>query len=180
MKKILVLGICGAGKSSLSKKLSDALDLPLYHLDSVYWQANWKIPKEDEWHTKLNNILSKPEWIMDGNYCKTLEMRIKSADTVIFLNIPKHIAIYRVLKRSFTNFNMTRPDMGKDCKEKFDFSFLKYVWNFNSIQKNKILNILNENKRTKSIIYLKGLSEIKKFSKNITKNMLNNLLKSNN
>ena len=77
-KKILVVGPGGAGKSTFSKKLSKILNIPVYHLDSIYWLPNWEHLEREEFIKKVRVITSKDEWIIDGNYSGSLEERVPS------------------------------------------------------------------------------------------------------
>jgi adenylate kinase family enzyme len=135
VKKVILIGSPGAGKSTFSKKMAKLTGLPLYHLDALYWKPNWVETSKDEWDEKLRNLVLKPAWILDGNYGRTLEIRIKAADTIIWLNKPRMLCIWRVIKRRLTNFGRVRSDMGEDCVEKLrlnsDFlKFLLYIWRF--------------------------------------------------
>ncbi len=86
LHKILVIGCCGAGKSTFSKKLQAILKLELIHLDKYYHKPNWEEPKKVEWEKRVNNLVQKSSWIMDGNYSETMEIRIKNAETIIYLD----------------------------------------------------------------------------------------------
>lgn len=87
-KRILIVGCSGAGKSTLSVKLSDMLDLPVVHLDALFWNEGWMPTPKTEFREKLQQALEEPEWIIDGNFNSTMEMRATYADLVIFLDFP--------------------------------------------------------------------------------------------
>ena len=99
MKKILVIGSSGAGKSTFSRRLSEITGIEIIHLDKLYWKPNWTEPSKDEWKKTLEKAVSKKAWIMDGNYSGTLEMRLPACETVIFLDLPRTVCVYRVIKR---------------------------------------------------------------------------------
>jgi adenylate kinase family enzyme len=124
MKKIIVIGSGGAGKSTFSKQLGNALNIQVIHLDALYWKPNWVKTPRDEWTEIVRNLLERDSWIMDGNFGGTREMRMKACDTVIFLDIPSRVCLYRVLKRFFLNRGKTRPDMADCCNEKIDMEFI--------------------------------------------------------
>lgn len=86
--------------------------------------------------------LTKPEWIIDGNFDSTLELRAQYADLIILLNYPRHISLTRAFKRYFTNIGRTRKDMTPGCKEKIDIEFVKWIWNFNSNALPPILDLI--------------------------------------
>ena len=85
-QKIIILGCPGSGKSTLAKKLHDTTGLPLFHLDAIWWKADRSHISRDEFDQKLQEILQTDQWIIDGNYSRTYEIRFKSCDTVIFLD----------------------------------------------------------------------------------------------
>lgn len=85
-QKIILLGCPGSGKSTISKKLRDATGLPLFHLDNIWWKPDKSHISRAEFDQKLEEILSGDRWIIDGDYSRTVEIRFKSCDTVIFLD----------------------------------------------------------------------------------------------
>ncbi|MCH5192091.1 MAG: topology modulation protein [Oscillospiraceae bacterium] len=130
-KRIIVIGCSGSGKSTFSRKLAEITDLPLIHLDAAFWQENWTHLSREEFDIWLESEVQKDRWIIDGNYNRTLEMRLKHADTVIDFRIPRYQCLSGVIKRYFKYRNTSRLDMAKGCNEKIDFDFLKFIWNFN-------------------------------------------------
>lgn len=165
----MIIGSSGAGKSTLSKKLSEKTGLKVIHLDKIYWKPNWTEPEKDEWKKTLEKVLRGGEsWIMDGNYSNTLDVRVPACDTIIFLEMPATICIYRVLKRVAFSYKKTRPDMAEDCPEKFDWEFIKWIWDFENRSKPKIEKILKEYENEKTIIRLKSKREVEEFLAKIT------------
>ena len=88
MKRILVIGCCGAGKSTFSKNLTEATGLPLYHLDRIFWSPNWVEQERSIFLQKMDAWLAQERWIIDGNYTRTLDRRISKADTIFFFDFP--------------------------------------------------------------------------------------------
>ncbi len=78
MKKIIVIGSGGAGKSTFSKQLGNALNIEVVHLDALYWKPNWVKTSRDEWTKIVRDLLEHDSWIMDGNFGGTREMRLKA------------------------------------------------------------------------------------------------------
>ncbi len=171
MKKVLVIGSSGAGKSTFSKKLGEKTGLKVIHLDKIYWQPNWTEPEKDEWKSTLEKVMRENEaWIMDGNFSGTLDVRVPVCDTVIFLEMPPAVCIYRVLKRVALSYNKTRPDMADGCREQFDWEFLKWIRDFENRSKPKIERILKEYESEKTIIRLKSKREVARFLDNCSQN----------
>lgn len=163
MSKIIVIGSSGSGKSTLSRELSHMLEIPVYHLDKLFWKPNWVMTTKDEQFKIQNSLLDKNEWIIDGNYTGILKERLLSADTIIFLNLPRRICYYRVFKRLLKNFGKTRIDMGKDCKERINLTFLKYIWKYPKYRKPFLLKKFRKLENEKKIFVLNSKKEIKEF-----------------
>ncbi len=162
MKRILVIGSCGAGKSTFAKRLHKVTGLHLIHLDRFYHKPNWGKPTDDEWKAKVKELISGDEWIMDGNYGGTMELRMERADTVIWLDFPRILCTYRILKRTIQYRNKTRSDMAEGCNERFDWEFTKYVWNFKR-DKNPLLEERLKKFNKLKQIRLKSKDEIETF-----------------
>jgi len=164
MKRIIIIGNCGSGKSTFSKKLNRHLNLELIHLDNLFWKPNWKETPKQEWKDIVQKIIQKDNWIIDGNYNSTLDIRVKRADTIIFLDIPRSICLWnasmRVIKGKY--FKVDRDDIANGCKERFNLSFYKWIWNYNKNVRQRYLNLLNSLKNEKEIIIFKNYSEVNK------------------
>lgn len=163
MKRVLVIGSSGAGKSTLARRLGGKTGLPVIHLDKIYWKPNWTEPPADEWRATLENVLRGDRWIMDGNFGSTLDLRLRFCDTVIFLDLPPITCICRVLKRVVFFYKRTRPDMAAGCPERFDWDFLKWIWNFENRSKREMEKLLEQYENEKMIIRLRSKKEIENF-----------------
>lgn len=163
----MLIGSGGSGKSTLARQLGGKLNINVYHLDSLFWKPKWVgIPKEEQIQVQ-NELVTKEYWIIDGNYSSTMDIRLNVADTIIFLDIPRTICIYRAFKRMLQYRNKTRPDMGEGCEERFSFEFLKWIWEYPKKQKPKISNRLKQLAEDKEIIILKSKGEVERFYEKI-------------
>jgi hypothetical protein len=100
-RRVIVTGLAGAGKSTLSIALAARTGLPLIHLDLHFWKPGWVAPSETEWREKQRAVLAGEAWIADGNYHETLDLRLERADTVVFLDLPWWRCSGRALRRGF-------------------------------------------------------------------------------
>ena len=162
MDRIIVIGCGGAGKSTFSRKLSSKLDIPVYHLDKLFWNKGWIETPQEQFDSKIKKIVSKDKWIIDGNYIRTMDIRAKSADTIIFINMPTYLCLYRIFKRRLMYRGKSRPDMADECPEGVDLEFFNWVLNYNRKIRPEIFKKLNLYKE-KNIIVLSGRKEVKKF-----------------
>ncbi|WP_033543758.1 topology modulation protein [Planococcus sp. CAU13] len=128
MKKIIVAGVsAGAGKSTFARQLSEKLDIPVHHLDAYYWKAGWVERDTAEFKAIQQHLVQEKTWIIEGNYGSSMDIRLKEADTFIYLELPLRVCVYRALKRWMLNRGKTRPDMAEGCPEKMDIAFLKFI-----------------------------------------------------
>ncbi len=134
MKRIMIIGSPGSGKSTFARWLSEETGLPLVHLDRLFWRPGWVHCSREEFDSLLKAELEKECWIIDGNYSRTVSDRLKYADTVIFFRYSRWVCIWRVFKRYIQSRKKVRADMGEGCPERFDLDFMKYVWNFNKTE----------------------------------------------
>ena len=113
MKKIIVIGCPGSGKSTFSRSLQKVIKIPLFHLDLLYWNSDRTIVEESIFHQRINEIIQKDEWIIDGNYGSTMELRLQECDTVFFLDYPLEVCLNGIKERK----GKIRPDMPWQEKE---------------------------------------------------------------
>ena len=111
MQRVLIIGPCGAGKSTLAGELGQRLKLPVFHMDQLNWRPGWVESSKDEIRERLATIVAKDRWLIDGTYGGTLGERLVRADTIIYLDYPIRLCIARLLRRIWTYRGRTRPDM---------------------------------------------------------------------
>ena len=166
MERILIIGCGGAGKSTLARQLGQKLDLPVVHLDSIFWLPGWVEMEKDAFDERVRQELRKDKWIIDGNYNRTMPERLQYCDTVIYLDFSRWACMYGIFKRLLTNIGKTRPDMGAGCKEKVDWEFVKWVWNFNKNKRERYYRMLNEAEGVETIV-LKNRRMVNRFLKKL-------------
>lgn len=166
MQKVIVIGCSGSGKTTFCLALKKATNLPLIHLDFAHHQNIWdrnpvkaKIQKQNH----IQRLLQEPEWIIDGNYQRTLHMRAEAADTIIFLDYPWWLCMWRALKRRWMYRNAQRPDMPTTWKEKISWELLKEILTYQKNRRPRILEILNKLKSKKRVIVFHNSDEANSF-----------------
>ena len=127
MRRILVIGNSGGGKSTLARKLGEKLRLPVVHLDVLFWKPGWVESDRDEYRAAVVEALAAPEWICDGNFTSTFDMRMALSDTIIWIDRPRFLCLFRAIKRAITYAGGGRPDIAEGCDEKIDFEFYRFI-----------------------------------------------------
>ena len=162
MKRVIVIGSGGAGKSTFSRRLGEITRLPVIHLDRLFWRSGWVPTPKEEWKERVSREIERPEWIMDGNFGGTREMRMAAADTIIRLDLSRWLCIYRILKRTLLYRPGSRSDMAEGCHERLDMEFILWVWNYpRRSRKNALAEM--EKFSEKDIIILKTPREVEQF-----------------
>lgn len=165
----MVLGCCGAGKSTFSKALHAATGLELIHLDQHYWKPEWQEPEDEAWRATVKELAARPSWIIDGNYGGTVDIRIERADTIIYLDYPTWKCLWRVTKRVWKHWGRERPDMPAGCRERFDPEFMHYVATFNIRKRGPLLRKLEAVKGEKRVEVLSRDGEAARFLERLRK-----------
>lgn len=163
MKRILVIGCSGAGKSTLSTELAARLNLPLIHLDAEYWQPGWVETPKPEWKARVATLIERERWVMDGNYSGTLAERAAACDTVVLLDYPRLLCLYRVVKRAVRFRGVVRPDLSAGNPEKLpSVEFLLWIWSYPRRSLPKVMRVLGENRHCETVI-LKSPNEAREW-----------------
>lgn len=163
MKRVLVLGSGGAGKTTFAKRLAEKTSLPLIHLDSHFWNTGWIETPRDEWIPLVKQLSERPEWIMDGNYSGTIDIRMKQADTAIFLDYGRFTCTLGVLKRVITHLGRVRDDMPEGCPERFSFDFMRWIWNYSSRSRPRITSALKNAPASVTVHVIRNRKDLRKF-----------------
>lgn len=148
MKKALIIGCPGSGKSTFARALHSATNLPLYYLDRLFWNADRTTVSKDVFRSRLQDILRQDEWIIDGNYASTLPLRLEACDTVFFLDYPLDTCLEGIRSRMGT----ARPDMPWIETEE-DPEFLDFIRSFSETTRPAILQLLQERTDLKVFIF---------------------------
>lgn len=169
MKKILVIGNSGSGKTTFAKTLAEKTNFPLIHLDKLFWCGNWEHVTREEFDNFLQIELEKEKWIIDGDFSRTMNHRFQYADTVFYLDFSTFACLWGATVRVFKSFGKTRDDMGGNCPEYFDkqkISLYKSIIFYNKVRRKECYHLISQF-TNKNIIIFKNRRQVKKYIKNL-------------
>ena len=159
IKKVIVIGCPGSGKSVFSRALHDITGLPLYHIDMIRWREDKTFLSREELIEKINEIGSTDEWIMDGNYGATMELRMSLCNTIIFLDYPTEVCLEGIMSRR----GKPRPDLPWiEPVDEIDEEFVESVKNYNIINRPVVMERIKKYS-DRNVIILKSRTEADSF-----------------
>lgn len=158
-----MIGCGGAGKTTVAKALAAKTGLPLIHLDRLFWHPGWVPTPDAEWDRVVADLIARDRWILDGNYGRTLPMRLAACDTVVFLDMPTRVSLWRAFKRQLQYRGRTRPDLADGCPEQWSLEFLQWIWTYRRRRRPEILRRLAELANTRRIVILRSETAVRDF-----------------
>ena len=165
MRRIVILGNAGSGKSTLARRLGERLDLPVVHLDALFWQPGWKPAEEAAFRARASAAISGDRWVCEGNYARlTFDLRLPRADLAIWLDASRIVCMARVALRAA--LGRPRPDMAAGCEERLDgnfLSFLRFVWNFDRQTRPRIEAARQAQGPLTPVLHLRGRRQVSTF-----------------
>lgn len=141
MKKVIVIGCPGSGKSTFSRALHEATNIPLYHLDMMNWNSDRTTVAKPIFRERLHRTIKKDSWIIDGNYGSTIKLRLQACDTAFFLDYSLDVCLDGVKSR----MGKVRTDIPwVESSEDVDEAFIQFVRNYNKVNRPTVKELLNE------------------------------------
>ncbi len=163
LRNIIVVGSAGSGKSTLARDISQILGHRVIHVDHFYWQPNWVMRSPEEIRSLVLNSIQVDGWIFEGNCSATYPERSAQADTIIWLQLPRRICLWRAVVRALRNHGKSRPDMAEGCHDRLDWRFLKWVWNYPRKGLHKHIALFEATKDTHTQVILHSQDEVEEF-----------------
>jgi adenylate kinase family enzyme len=160
--RFVIVGSSGSGKSTLARRLGQALDLPVCHLDVLWWRPGWVEAGEEVFDADLRAVVAGESWIVDGNYSRTLDIRLARADAAVMLDFSRTLCLYRALKRRLLYAGQSRPDMAPGCPEKVDWEFVRWIWDYPGRSRQRVLQRLHAFGEANTFLHIKKPRDVQR------------------
>ena len=163
VRRIAIIGSGGAGKSTLARELATKLNIPVVHLDSIFWRPGWLERPQDEWRARQQELVRSTSWIIDGTHAPTLDVRLEAADTVVLLDLNRLVCTWRVIKRRVRYRRSPRFDRAPGCNEHLNWKFVRWVWTYPSQSRPEALQAIDTYAPDARVIRLRSRHAVKRF-----------------
>jgi adenylate kinase family enzyme len=144
MKRVMIVGGPGSGKSTLARTLGKLTGLQVFHMDHIHWKPGWQERTRAEKDVMTRHVHAKDSWIFEGGHSRTYAERASRADTLIWIDLPIFLRLWRVVKRMIRDRGIIRPDLPDNCPERINaetFHFLNFIWRTRQTSREKVLEI---------------------------------------
>jgi adenylate kinase family enzyme len=169
MRRILIVGPLGTGKSTLALKLGDLLEIPVHHLDWLYWGDTWTPPPPSEWQELLDDLVNGDSWIIDGNFTSSLPQRLAAADTVIYLDLPPSTSTIRAIRRRILHRWRRAPGVPGGERPMFNVQLFRWIWEFPSQHRPHLIAQLRQPPVAHKAIILRNRRDVRRFLRSVGK-----------
>ncbi|MEM7318225.1 MAG: AAA family ATPase [Pseudomonadota bacterium] len=166
MQRVMIVGGPGSGKSTLARQLGARTGLPVFHMDHIHWMAGWTERPKPEKIALAREVEARPAWIFEGGLSATYDTRAARADTLIWLDLPVGLRMWRVTKRLAAHWGQQRPDMAKGCRETLHRGtpeFYHFIWRTRRTSRQRIKRLIMESRHELTVVHLRHRREVADF-----------------
>lgn len=153
LRRVVVIGPYGAGKTWLAHELGAALQIPVHHLDALRWQADWTLLPRPEWVALLERLVAGDAWVMDGNFEGTLDIRLQRCETILVLDAPLWLAFARTVRRRLSRGE--RRDLPSELRERLNLNLLRLFVRYRREVRPKLLELVAEYAAGRQVVVLR-------------------------
>ena len=161
MDRIAIMGCGGSGKSHLARLLGSMLGITPVHLDSLYYDGDWK-PQDMEKFAELQcELVTGSRWIIDGNYASSLPIRLQRADTVIFLDLPGWTCLWGILQRRLRHGAGQYQAIG--VYDRITWDFIRYVISYRRKMAPRVRTLISDHAGDAQVVTLRSRGAARRY-----------------
>lgn len=162
MRRVMVIGQPGSGKSTFARSLGRATGLPVHHMDHIHWMNGWRERPMPDKLRMVRAVETQDAWILEGGLSATYDERAARADTIVHLDAPVGRRLARVIRRSWRYRGRSRPDLPDGCPERFgagQFEFWRFIWRTRRTGRERMIALLRNAPPSKHAVTLRSFAE---------------------
>ena len=167
LRRWAIIGCGGSGKSTFARALGERTGLPVIHLDRFYWGPGWVKSSTPEWEQRVAELARRDEWIIDGNYGGTMDIRLAAAHGIVFLDYARRVCLTGALRRRV--FARDRPDMTEGCPDRLTAQYLRWIWDYRRTRRPRVFERLAGYRDEKQVFVFDTRAEARHFLETATR-----------
>jgi adenylate kinase family enzyme len=166
MERVAIVGCGGSGKSYVARELGRLLNLPVTHMDAVYFDNRWNPLPMERFETVQRELVAAPRWVIDGNYISTVQVRLEAADTVVFMDLPTHVCLWGILSRQLRHGSGQNDQNG--VYNRINHDVLRYVLGYRRKMRPRVLAKIDQHASGARVIALTGRRQTRRFLREVS------------
>lgn len=162
-RRVIVIGSPGAEKAALAHAIAERLKLPCILLERLYWRPGWQKPNPEEWRAQVSELAAREDWVIEGTFPSTLEIRVARADWLVYVDAPMPVCLFRKLKEMLRGRNDPKAEAAPGCPQGVNARVLRFIWHFPTSIGPRINSIIARERRNRTIFILRTKREQEEF-----------------
>jgi len=166
MERVAIVGCGGSGKSYVARELGRLLNLPVTHMDAIYFDNQWNPLPMERFEAVQRELVVAPRWVIDGNYNSTVQVRLEAADTVVFMDLATHVCLWGILSRQLRHGSGQNDQNG--VYNRITCDVLRYVLGYRRRMRPRVLAKIDQHASGARVIALTNRRQTRRFLRKVS------------